>query len=201
MPSADQVPVKSAHSTMLWPMWVVLIAGLTGSALRAVRPPNRHITPDGRVAEGARLESVYTGNRIVGSNPTPSASPPIRPCSQRFATSRVSEQEMGLSTLFMAFGFLEWTESNDSEKKHYAPLSLLPASIARKRGGRGKTTYSISAAEENADSNLGLQKKLERDFGFSLPRPNNNSEEDCRLFTSMWPSAAGRLSQAKRRRC
>ena len=25
---------------MLWPMWVVLIAGTTGSALRAVRPPN-----------------------------------------------------------------------------------------------------------------------------------------------------------------
>jgi hypothetical protein len=25
---------------MLWPMWVVLIAGSTGSALRAVRPPN-----------------------------------------------------------------------------------------------------------------------------------------------------------------
>src|SRR3954454_15564662 len=23
MPSADQVPVKSSHSTMLWPMWVV----------------------------------------------------------------------------------------------------------------------------------------------------------------------------------
>ena len=27
----------------------------------------------GRAVEGARLESVYTGNRIVGSNPTPSA--------------------------------------------------------------------------------------------------------------------------------
>ena len=26
------------------------------------------------MAEGARLESVYTGNRIVGSNPTPSRS-------------------------------------------------------------------------------------------------------------------------------
>jgi hypothetical protein len=33
------------------------------------------------VAEGARLESVYTGNRIVGSNPTPSANI----CSQMFA--------------------------------------------------------------------------------------------------------------------
>jgi hypothetical protein len=48
MPSADQVPVKSTHSMMLWPKWVVLIAGSTGSALRAVRPPNRDITPDVR---------------------------------------------------------------------------------------------------------------------------------------------------------
>src|SRR6476620_8840120 len=46
MPSADQVPVKSSHSTMQWHLWVVLIAGSTGSALRAVRPPNLHITPD-----------------------------------------------------------------------------------------------------------------------------------------------------------
>src|SRR5665811_2346538 len=34
MPSADQVPVKSTHSTMRWHKWVVLIAGSTGSALR-----------------------------------------------------------------------------------------------------------------------------------------------------------------------
>ena len=40
-----------------------------GQGARGPRAPRR----DGRVAEGARLESVYTGNRIVGSNPTPSA--------------------------------------------------------------------------------------------------------------------------------
>ena len=34
-----------------------------------MRPSRR----GGRVAEGARLESVFTGNRNVGSNPTPSA--------------------------------------------------------------------------------------------------------------------------------
>src|SRR6202166_2941047 len=45
MPSADQVPTKLSHSTMLWHEWVVLIAGSTGSALPAVRPPNLHITP------------------------------------------------------------------------------------------------------------------------------------------------------------
>src|SRR5512143_2929151 len=48
MPSADQVPINSPHSTMLGGNWVVLIAGSTGSALRAFRPPNLHITPDVR---------------------------------------------------------------------------------------------------------------------------------------------------------
>src|ERR1044072_881305 len=48
MPSADQVPVKSTHSKMPWPKWVVLISGSTGAALRAVRPPNRYVTPDVR---------------------------------------------------------------------------------------------------------------------------------------------------------
>jgi hypothetical protein len=42
MLSADQVPVNKPHSTMRWHEWVVLIAGSTGSALRAVRPPNLH---------------------------------------------------------------------------------------------------------------------------------------------------------------
>jgi hypothetical protein len=42
---ADRVPVNSTHSTMRWHKWVVLIAGSTGSALRAARPPNLHITP------------------------------------------------------------------------------------------------------------------------------------------------------------
>src|ERR1700682_3485571 len=45
MPSADQVPTNNSHSRMLWHKWVVLIAGSTGSPLRAVRPPNLHITP------------------------------------------------------------------------------------------------------------------------------------------------------------
>jgi Protein of unknown function, DUF488 len=33
---------------MRWHEWVVLTAGSTGSALRAVRPPNLHVTPGGR---------------------------------------------------------------------------------------------------------------------------------------------------------
>jgi hypothetical protein len=47
MPSADQVSVKSPHLMMMqWHEWVVLIAGSTGSALRAIGPPNSHVTRD-----------------------------------------------------------------------------------------------------------------------------------------------------------
>ena len=35
--------------------------------------------------------------------------------------ARLAEQEMGVSTLFLAFGFLEWYEADDSDKKAYAP--------------------------------------------------------------------------------
>ena len=56
MPSADQVPVNSSHSIMRWRKWVALIAGSTGSALRAVRPPNFHITLD------AQRDHVHAAN-------------------------------------------------------------------------------------------------------------------------------------------
>ncbi len=42
------------------------------------------IRRDGRVAEGARLESVFRGNSNVGSNPTLSATP-LRRAAARFA--------------------------------------------------------------------------------------------------------------------
>ena len=38
------------------------------------KPPQVHLRRDGRVVEGARLESVFRGNSNVGSNPTLSAS-------------------------------------------------------------------------------------------------------------------------------
>jgi hypothetical protein len=46
MPSADQVPIESPHSRMRRGEWVVLIAGSTGSALRAVRPPTSDVRRD-----------------------------------------------------------------------------------------------------------------------------------------------------------
>ena len=57
---------------MLWPLWVVLIAGSTGSALRAVRPPNLHITPDARcdLVQAASAAGSYKRSPFAIIKPT-----------------------------------------------------------------------------------------------------------------------------------
>jgi hypothetical protein len=71
--------------------------------------------------------------------------------------ARLAEQELGLSTLFLAFGFLEWYESDSSDKKAYAPLLLLPVRIEAQKVKR-KASYCLFAREGGAETNLSLQK-------------------------------------------
>src|ERR1700687_1816922 len=78
MPSADQVPTNNSHSRMRWHKWVVLIAGSTGSALRAVRPPNRHITP----AVRRDLVTPQARRGACNARPWPSWPPSAQSCWQ-----------------------------------------------------------------------------------------------------------------------
>jgi len=88
----------------------------------------------------------------------------------------LAEQEMGLSTLYLAFGFLEWYESESSEKKAFAPLILLPVQI-EKQSIRGKPVFSIGLREGGAEANLSLQKLLEQNFSRQLPDFQSSDDE------------------------
>ena len=92
------------------------------------------------------------------------------------ADARLAEQEMGLSTLFLAFGFLEWYDTDTSDKGAFAPLLLLPVQIDRQKS-RGKPIYSLSVREGGAEANLSLQKLLEMNFGRKLPDFAGNDED------------------------
>jgi very-short-patch-repair endonuclease len=82
--------------------------------------------------------------------------------------ARLAEQEMGVSTLFLAFGFLERYESEDSETPYYAPLLLLPVSL-EKDNKRGRDVFFVSAREGAAEANLSLQKLVEKDHKRKIP--------------------------------
>ena len=93
------------------------------------------------------------------------------------ADANLAEQEMGLSTLFLAFGFLEWYESENSDKKAFAPLLLLPVQIEKQKI-RGKFVYSISMREGGVELNLSLHKLLEQNFGRKLPKFQIENDEE-----------------------
>lgn len=93
------------------------------------------------------------------------------------ADAKLSEQEMGISTLFLSFGFLEWYESDNSDKKAFAPLLLLPVALDVGKS-YGRNSFSISATESSAESNLSLQKLLETEFHRKLPAFENGDDEN-----------------------
>jgi Protein of unknown function (DUF4011)/REase_MTES_1575 len=63
------------------------------------------------------------------------------------ADAALAEQEIGLSTLFMAFGFVRWYESAESEAARFAPLLLLPVTLSRRMEDT-RAIYAVRAAAE-----------------------------------------------------
>jgi very-short-patch-repair endonuclease len=85
-------------------------------------------------------------------------------------------QELGVPTLFLAFGSLEWFEADSSDKALDAPLVLLPVGLRRELRG-GRYVYKLRCAEEGeAQTNATLRVKLRRDFGLELPELGDAGE-------------------------
>jgi very-short-patch-repair endonuclease len=82
--------------------------------------------------------------------------------------ARTSIQETGRNTLYLAFGMLEWFESESSDVRFISPLLLYPVSIERE-SVRGRYCYFIKAHEDEVEVNPCLRERLRRDFGMELP--------------------------------
>lgn len=83
-------------------------------------------------------------------------------------TARTVAEETGVSTLHLAFGFLEWFESDVSDRPITSPLLLLRVDIERQIA-RSRYQYSVSSVGDEAEVNLTLSERLSRDFRIKLP--------------------------------
>lgn len=79
--------------------------------------------------------------------------------------------ETGSNVLYIAIGFLEWTESKDSNLKRLAPLFTLPVKIEKKPKTKhgGYDNFELSMSDEGLLSNVTLHEKLKNEFGLELP--------------------------------
>lgn len=90
--------------------------------------------------------------------------------------ARAVEHETGVSTLHLAFGFLEWFEADTSEIAFSTPLLLLPVELERVTTRGREDEFRVAASENDPITNLSLELRL-REERLSLPafdpeRPN-----------------------------
>jgi very-short-patch-repair endonuclease len=76
-------------------------------------------------------------------------------------------QETGINVLHAAYGFLEWSEPNQTETS-FAPLVLSSAQIEKRRTREGVEFY-ISGTGEEPEINAVLAEKMRIEFGIELP--------------------------------
>lgn len=80
-------------------------------------------------------------------------------------------EETGANILYLAFGFLEWFEDENSDVVRQAPLYLIPVRIDRAALDKklGTYTYTVEYTSEDIIPNLSLSQKLKHDFHIHLP--------------------------------
>ncbi len=79
--------------------------------------------------------------------------------------AKVSLEENGANTIYLALGFLEWYETERSEKPRFAPLVLLPVAITRKVQDK---TFTIKIREDGVQINITLLEMLRQNFGMDI---------------------------------
>lgn len=79
--------------------------------------------------------------------------------------SRTDFEERGVRILHLAFGMLEWRET-ESDEALRSPLVLVPAELARESA---QEPFELRPVEEDAVLNPALDVKLRNDFRIELP--------------------------------
>lgn len=99
--------------------------------------------------------------------------------------AKVSLEENGANTLYLALGFLRWYESDKAVKPRYAPLVLVPVELVRKIQDK---SYSLRVRGEETQMNITLLELLRQDQGISIngldPLPMDDKGVDLSLVYS-----------------
>lgn len=91
--------------------------------------------------------------------------------------------ERGVNTLYAAFSFLEWTESEDSNIVLKSPLVLVPVYLAR---NTTKDPYILYRYDDDIILNPTLAHKMRNDFGIDLPEvPDEDIESISRWIKKL----------------
>lgn len=104
-----------------------------------------------------------------------------------YRSAKLSIEENGANTLYLALGLLKWYESAASELPRYAPIVLVPVEIVRKSSRAG---FVLRVRDEEPQINITLLEMLRQDFGSHIggldPLPRDEKGIDLGgIFTTI----------------
>ena len=82
-----------------------------------------------------------------------------------YRAARASQQENGVSSLYLAIGLLRWFADPASGVPSYAPLILFPVEIVRKSANQG---YALHARDEDSHFNTTLLEMLAQNYNLKI---------------------------------
>ncbi len=96
-----------------------------------------------------------------------------------YRDAKTALEETGVNILYLALGFLSWTESDSSEEVNKAPLLLIPVQLKR---SNVTEEFSLSYTGEEIDINLSIKEKILNDFGLEFPDNFNEGIEELKNY-------------------
>ncbi len=100
---------------------------------------------------------------------------PIRALRNIGKKAKTAIEETGVNIAYMAFGFIHWTEDENSQYVMRAPILLAPISI---ENDSAIDPYYIKITDSDIIVNPTFSFKLKNDYGLELPKYNDESVEE-----------------------
>jgi very-short-patch-repair endonuclease len=104
-----------------------------------------------------------------------------------YRDSLTAIQETGANLLHFMFGAVNWQDvAGDQSNARVAPLVLVPVSLTRLNFDprTGTYQYKAEATGEDWNTNVTLQVKCRKEFGFELPSINLEEDENLEAYFS-----------------
>lgn len=82
-----------------------------------------------------------------------------------YKNAKLSLEENGANSLFLAVGLLKWCEVKKTMAFHYAPILLFPVNLMKKAS---ISEYTLELRDEEPQINISLMEKFKQDFGLTI---------------------------------
>lgn len=122
-----------------------------------------HLQRTGRDAMVEQLNGEMKARRLYTDLPEAELSKRLLDI---YRKSKLSVEESGVNTSYIALGFLSWYETETSEAVRLAPIILIPLTVTRASVQEG---FNIRIGDEEPIINITLLEMMARDHGITVP--------------------------------